>query len=110
MTIHKGRCLKDHSHDPEDWNCQAFMPGECMSCDWPTTELKQYDNCGDRGPGGHVQSYMWICKVCASTAAGNAYQYPRQYPDHQVLKFLAWQTNYLAALIKGEEVTKLGGE
>lgn len=66
----------------------------CESCDWDTTELKWYPF------HDLTRAGSWMCHVCARTSAGRAHQYPTQYPNGDVLRTVAWQTNYLASLIK----------
>jgi len=78
---------------------------ECDCCGWKTEALTQTDafaRTQGHGPGTprEEKEWAWLCEVCRSTMAGNSYLYPRQYPDATVLQMLAWQTNYLASLIK----------
>lgn len=61
----------------------------CHACGWRTTEdqLFNFD--------------QWtFCIVCFNTRAGSAFLYPDQYPEADVLLTAAWNTNYLASLIK----------
>lgn len=55
-------------------------PEECDSCHYKTAALTRYD---DRiaGLNGRDKETAWLCKLCASTLAGNAYRYPEQYRD-----------------------------
>lgn len=65
------------------------MPEECESCGFEGAELTKYPPrpMGDGEPN-------WFCEICAATYAGNAHQYPRQYPEQgAILKSLAWCTN-----------------
>ncbi len=68
---------------------------ECESCGYKGVKLKSYQLYGEQEPS-------LLCRVCASTRAGNAYQYPNQYPNGDVLMMLAWGINYLADVI-GEQ-------
>ena len=82
------------------------QPEECESCNWTTTELTKTDAYArTRGHGPMTPNedkiWGWLCHVCRSTYAGNAYCYPDQYENQTVLSMIAWQTNYLASLIKG---------
>lgn len=77
-------------------------PEDCESCEWPTTELTHYDTFNSTTEGD------WLCCVCANTTAGNAHIYKRNYEHSEIVKMIAWQTNYLASLInkpnKGEAI------
>ena len=71
----------------------------CDFCMWPTTE-PLHDS--ERFIGmGNLPQRAKLCDVCYSTYAGNAHHYPEQYPHREVMRLVAWQTNYLASLIKG---------
>lgn len=79
--------------------------GECESCGWETDALTEVD-CWGRitgvGPNSPDEDkvWAWMCEVCRSSPAGTAYQYG--WSDErgaQVLRMLAWQTNFLAARI-----------
>lgn len=73
----------------------AHEKGECCeSCEWDTAELTWYEF------RTHADGGSWMCHVCAWTPAGSALQYPTQYPNGDVLRMVAWQTNYLADLIR----------
>jgi hypothetical protein len=82
------------------------QPEECESCGWATVQLTKtdaYARTHGHGPftPNEDKVWGWLCDVCRSTFAGNAFQYPNQYPDARVLQMIAWQTNYLAAKIAG---------
>lgn len=49
-------------------------PEECCSCRFQTEELTEYDP-----PFMSKRTTKWLCRLCASTMAGNAYDYPDQY-------------------------------
>lgn len=66
----------DPKPDPEDSYCDC--------CQFQTTELTlvdAYARTFGHGPFTPEQDkeYAWMCDVCHSTLAGNAYLYPRQY-------------------------------
>jgi hypothetical protein len=78
--------------------------GECESCGWETDDLIEVD-CWARVKGVGPESpeeekvFAWMCKVCYSSPAGTSYKYG--WSDErgaQVLRMIAWQTNYLASL------------
>jgi len=74
---------------------------ECDSCGWETTELVETDAYArTRGHGpftpDNEKSWAWLCVVCQNTFAGNAYCYPNQYENKEVLATIAWGINYLA--------------
>ena len=79
---------------------------ECDSCGWETTALIETDAYA-RTPGhgpftpNEEKTWAWLCEVCRSTNAGNAYRFPRQYENKEVLATIAWGINYLAAAIRG---------
>lgn len=78
---------------------------ECDSCGWETDELEEVDcyarirGLGPLSPDDQ-KCWAWMCKVCRSTLVGNAYQYPNQYDDKDVLRTIAWGINYLSDQIK----------
>lgn len=44
---------------------------------------------------------MWLCRLCASTLAGNAYDYPEQYQGQAaVLKTICYVGNTILAEVK----------
>lgn len=67
-------------------------PEGCDSCGHETHDLKFYE-------------VEWLCKVCASTSAGNASRYPQQYENADILKMLAKCTNMILDAIKSQTVT-----
>ena len=82
--------------------------GECESCGWETDELVEVD-CWGRVTGlgpfspDDEKPWAWMCRVCRSTPAGTAYMYGwRDEQGAQVLRMIAWQTNYLASLMARE--------
>jgi len=80
------------------------QPSECESCMWKTTELTKtdaYARTWGHGPStpDEAKQWGWLCEVCRSTWAGNAWLYPDQHQNKEVLSMIAWQTNYLAAEI-----------
>ena len=80
--------------------------GECESCGWETDALVEVD-CWGRGRGlgplspDDEKPWAWMCTVCRQSPAGTSYQYAwRDEQGAQVLRMLAWQTNYLASLLE----------
>jgi hypothetical protein len=54
------------------------QPEECDCCQFKTEALKPYEVFF---ASKAVQTtHKWLCELCASTYAGNAYEYPEQYP------------------------------
>ena len=81
---------------------------ECDSCGWPTEELTEVDAYArTKGHGPFTpddqKEWAWLCEVCRSSYAGNAYLYPRNYDDDIVLRTIAWQTNAIL-----DAIAKLG--
>jgi len=81
---------------------------ECDSCGWETTELVETDAYA-RTPGhgpftpDNEKTWGWLCIVCRSTFAGNAYCYPNQYENKELFVTIAWGINYLADQINKKE-------
>ena len=67
---------------------------ECYSCHFET-EVSIYRNC-------HPPRFAWFCEVCASSYAGSAYWYPRQY-DASMMTHIAMCTNLILDAIKRRE-------
>lgn len=71
---------------------------ECECCGWETADLEEVD-CYARISGlgpfspDDEKVFAWMCRVCRSTAAGRAYQFPDHYPNADVLQMIAWSTN-----------------
>jgi ribosomal protein L37AE/L43A len=64
-------------NDPEtDDNEQ---PAECESCNFETSALKDYRK------GIRRDESKWLCELCASTHAGSALEYTRQYEGQRVI-------------------------
>lgn len=70
-------------------------PESCYSCDYTTDKLKPYP--ADRGCG---KEDAWLCDVCASTLAGNAYFWPTHYESAEVMKQISYCTNLILDAIK----------
>lgn len=71
----------------------------CDCCGWVTDDVKPYE---DRGLPSNGRTYD-LCQVCSRTHAGSTMSFPEQYPDRNAMRMIAWQTNYLAALITKEK-------
>lgn len=70
----------------------------CDSCDFETTELKQYEQHDVR----MKMVKVWLCELCASTPAGNALEYPDQFRGQaETLKTICFVGNTLLAAIEG---------
>lgn len=67
--------------------------GECPSCGY-TTELKLSRS----GPPASKTAYL--CEVCRSTLIGNAYFWPVQYENVEVLRSMGWIANRLLEEIR----------
>lgn len=74
-------------------------PEECESCMWSTDELEEVDAYA-RTPGHgpftleNEKQWGWLCNVCRSTMAGNAYLYPNsEHYDTPTLQTVAWGIN-----------------
>lgn len=67
-------------------------PDECQCCGFKTPALKVYDMHSRHGP-------LWLCRVCASTSAGNVCFYPDQYDNASTLKTIAYCTNLILGAI-----------
>ncbi len=88
-------------------HCHSEKPEECGNCGWATDQLSEvnaYARNPDHGPftPDDQTTWAWLCDVCLSTPAGNAYLYPQQYSgDVQVLgATLNWGINAVLAAIK----------
>lgn len=69
---------------------------ECHACRYET-ETERYERgiaAGDEG------TPMNLCRLCASTMSGNALQYPRQYPQAEVLFTICHVGNAIIDAIK----------
>jgi len=60
----------------------------CDSCMYPTSELHEVEV-----PGSVEKEKARLCGICYSSFAGNAYLYPRQYPDATAIRMTAFSTN-----------------
>lgn len=66
----------------------------CDSCNFETPKLKFYPM--RSGDINEPEVNKLLCDVCASTMAGNAYEYPRQYEgERKTLQMLAYCTNLI---------------
>jgi len=86
---------------------------ECYSCGFET-ELKPYDLSHRRRIGTRPSleadpeewdRWLWLCKICASTPCGNAYEYPEQYPNRSTLETIAYVGNLLLTEIRALRAT-----
>lgn len=83
-------------------------PEECDNCSWETSALTECDAYArTRGHGPFTpddeKEWAWLCEVCRSTLAGNAYLYPNQYPNGDVMAVVAWGINRILAGLAEKE-------
>lgn len=79
--------------------------GECDSCNWKTDDLTKVDAYARlQGAGPFTpddeKPWGWLCEVCQSTYAGNAWLYPRQYDNEPLFATVAWGINRILAEIR----------
>ena len=67
-------------------------PPECEFCEWETELLVWVDMAG--------QESGWLCNVCRSTRAGNAFCFPRQHEMIDALKAISHTTNMILGAIE----------
>ena len=68
---------------------------ECDACHFSTRHLHKVP----RPFFAREQPDQWFCDLCWSSFAGNAAQYPDQYPEKKVLHHLCYLTNVLLEAI-----------
>lgn len=70
------------------------MPEACECCYYEGAELKEYERDSKRK--------VWLCKLCASSMAGNMLQYPDVYPsDLQMVAGIVCNIgNHILAVIR----------
>lgn len=73
-------------------------PSGCDSCGFDTSNLEAYARRGPRA-GYTPDQKKWLCELCARTSAGNAVDYPDQYPDREVLRAVNYVGNVLLEAI-----------
>jgi hypothetical protein len=68
------------------------------------TEIDAYARTPGHGPltPDDQKEWAWLCQVCRSTLAGNAYLYPGQYQNQPLFALVAWGINHIASLIGPE--------
>lgn len=76
------------------------QPDSCESCGWETEHLVKTDAFARiRGHGPFTPNeekvWGWLCQVCRSTFAGNAWLFPRQYENQPLFALVAWGINFL---------------
>jgi hypothetical protein len=71
-------------------------PPECDSCHF-VGPVKGYETFA---PGPMKGQTKHLCALCASTLAGNALEYPDQYPHRDVLRTICYVGNVLLAAIQ----------
>lgn len=67
-------------------------PEECEFCHYETNKLEFFN-----APGGKDG---WLCDVCASTYAGNAYHFPDHYENRHIMSQVSYSTNMILDAIK----------
>lgn len=75
------------------------MKGECDSCKYET-ELKEY-RMNRFFPKEDRKKRL--CHLCAATYAGNAYEYPEQYPNASTLYAICYVGNVVLDAIKAKK-------
>lgn len=86
-------------------------PEECENCMFGTNELVECDayartiGHGPFTPDDQKQ-WAWLCEVCRSTYAGNAYLYPFSSGyDQPTLATIAWGINRILQAFRETQVT-----
>lgn len=75
-------------------------PGVCESCEFNMQEVQPYTinrHLGSREDMSERNTHKWLCILCASTMAGNAFEYPEQYPERDVLQAICFVGNAILA-------------
>lgn len=60
-------------------------PPTCEGCNFATAQLEDYGTGALASSSEFRPAHKWLCSLCANTYAGSAVQYPRQYPERNVL-------------------------
>jgi hypothetical protein len=80
-------------------------PEECDSCHFQTDDLKMYHDriAGLRHP---EKADGWLCELCASTLAGNAWRWPEQYGDSgNTMRTVCYVGNVVLAAIRAASLS-----
>jgi hypothetical protein len=64
----------------------------CAFCGFEQVEGKSYD--------GRYGSKRYLCLLCASTPAGNAHDYPENYPGHATMAVVCYVGNTILKAIE----------
>lgn len=72
-------------------------PEECECCEFETAELKAYENFSMSNTS---TTHKWLCKLCASTMAGVALEYPELHKNGDILKAICHVGNAIIAEIR----------
>ena len=92
----------------ETWSWQDRPPrpepthGECESCGYETL-LKAYTRAPHIehvAPRDEPYPWKWLCDLCARTLAGNAVDYPTQYPDRHIMQTVCHVGNAILAALR----------
>jgi hypothetical protein len=67
---------------------EEFEHENCDACGYPTKNLKKYEFAAGKEPG-------WLCECCAGTYAGNAFFYPEQYDNIEIMRQISYCTNMI---------------
>lgn len=74
------------------------LTGMCVSCQFEGAKTKIYKMTTEFGKGTMAdRDPIEFCDICASSMAGNAYCYPSQYPEAQVMKMISVVGNMIMA-------------
>jgi hypothetical protein len=77
--------------------------GECDFCGYDT-KITRYRE--EHAELGHRKT-AWLCDVCANTDGGNAWFFPRQHSDTDILRSIAVATNMILDAVNKKELALL---
>ena len=75
------------------------QPEACENCAFETKEIKAYPM-HRKYP---VTQYKWLCDLCASTPAGNAYEYPEQFHNVPLFQTVCYIGNAIIQAIEQKQ-------
>ena len=75
------------------------QPEACENCAFETKEIKAY-KMYRKSP---VTQYKWLCDLCASTPAGNAYEYPEQFHNVPLFQTVCYIGNAIIQAIEQKQ-------
>lgn len=76
-------------------------PGECEACGFETDALESY-------PMTRLmpkeEGTKWLCRLCAETMCGMAYEYPEQFGGQfQTMRTICYCTNVVLAALEAKK-------